>query len=355
MNYYKIVESFRNKINEHDDFLIQEFQENNDKNHWNLTCSAMDWLTVSAEYVDNIKLSTEFGYGDSIKLYSLISTIDIMWEAITQLYRVYIGMNIPFKDDKTIFSDDRLNLDDNVYFKHLRGVFGAHSVNITEDIKRFASWSYTSSDNEYDYTVMLYSSQKGYDDIRMGFKLEQLYQFINKRLVLLDRVIESIITKKNKFISQLQNRIIKMDKDTISQLNILRVECKPRFNMYSDSIDELLFLLSIKPTGIYKNQIIQKFYDLINLSTKELFSAMQNINYIELSYDKERNVPKETQYAFSKLFSKVMTTTDRPLFEKQQLINLLKPVIELSPDVSNEELFFACMAYYTNKQCQTKK
>lgn len=347
--YYDISEKFRNDVNEYCNFIILKYQNLNNRNHWNLTCSAMDWLSVSAEYLDRVNLDFDFGEKCSIEILSFVAAVDIMWEAIMQLNRVFMSMAIPFRGDKSIFNDARLNYDDNKFFKHIRGVFGPHAVNIDDDVKRFASWSSKSYINDdYDYLVHMYSADKMHDDVYFGFKIKDIYSFIDKRLSVLRDVIKAIENQEKIFKKTCaEEKIIKCNDnlkliDTLLSENDIRLldealECR---------LKEVRVLLSVNLVYNYDKQIIKRFDKLLLSEVEAIYQILQTMTYNKTPMDDYMySCPKGAQYAFSKLYSKVMENrNDVPLFNKE-LIDILKGYVTVSDEITNEELFYVFLAY----------
>ena len=156
------------------------------KNRWNCICSAMDWITVSIDYLCKhpaIKTS-DFG---SIEMCSLISCIDIIIEAVEQLHRViYKNKEKVFLNDREISLGNFFDQSDRTYFKTIRSCFGAHPVNLddptdkhNQESKFFAGWS-GGFFGKSDYSVFLYSNQVKGNDTLLGINFEQLLLFAEK-------------------------------------------------------------------------------------------------------------------------------------------------------------------------------
>ena len=80
---------FRDKVNEND--LVYHIYRNRDgKDQWSIICSAMDWIEVVADSIDSSALSLKNDNASSVKLMTFVVCIDILWEAIQQLHRVFI-------------------------------------------------------------------------------------------------------------------------------------------------------------------------------------------------------------------------------------------------------------------------
>lgn len=79
-----------------------------------------------------------------------------------------------------------MNLNDNEYFKHLRAVFGAHPINIknkqtkSKGADYFANWPNIDRIGEYDFVSTLWSADTEAEDMRIGFKFEQLEKFLDR-------------------------------------------------------------------------------------------------------------------------------------------------------------------------------
>ena len=94
-----------------------------------------------------VLLSAIPGFG-SIEMYSFISCIDLIVEAIEQLHRVIFDTRkAVFQDDSDIFLGNDFKQNDRRYFKTIRSCFDAHPVNLDDPMdehsktKYYASWS----------------------------------------------------------------------------------------------------------------------------------------------------------------------------------------------------------------------
>ncbi|PWV95291.1 hypothetical protein DFQ01_1283 [Paenibacillus cellulosilyticus] len=84
-----LLEKFKQTVSDHDDFLINTYSNYNGKNLWNLICSAKDWLSVSVRGLPYIDLDHSHDDVRSLNVMQLLTTYDIVLQAIEQLHRVF--------------------------------------------------------------------------------------------------------------------------------------------------------------------------------------------------------------------------------------------------------------------------
>ncbi|MGM0835423.1 MAG: hypothetical protein ACQEV7_04655 [Bacillota bacterium] len=201
----RLIDNFRNKINE-EPAIEGKLKNVNGKNHWNILCSAMDWINVATGGLPQIKLNTRgFGYNhfDTINLMQYIITVDVLVESIIQLFRVIEGKNsYPLINSNCIFNHKQLS--DDKYFKHIRAVFSTHPVNLSslDGVKKnngerfYASWVAKDGIDD-DFNVFLYSNNPNKDDLySFGIKVAEINKYAEMRYQLLEALtikIENII------------------------------------------------------------------------------------------------------------------------------------------------------------------
>lgn len=241
----ELISIFRDEVNTWS--FSEKFKNVNGKNHWNIICSAMDWITLAADGLPSINVEPKgIGYNhlDTLNLMQYIITIDVMVDSINQLFRVIEGIkkdkDLPLANDRTIFKQTKVS--DYNYFKHIWAVFSTHPVNLTSvdgvpnnDGERFyASWVAKNS-LDGDYYVFLYSNNPDKDElIPFDIKIRDLNLYAEKRYKLLDILIEKVITIKDDHINLYKQSTIPTLTNPIEQLEVLYEENKKRFGYKYD-------------------------------------------------------------------------------------------------------------------------
>jgi len=200
----KLIDDFREKFQKNRNFI--EYYRNVDgKNKWNIICSAMDWIHVTAEGLPEINFSfTEPNYGrnalQSLNLMQYIVSIDLLVDSIIQLFRVLGGENsYPLSKNNEIFNQSEIS--DDKFFKHIRAVFGTHPVNLVsldgvqnKSQERFYV-SYSTKDifEKDRYIVFLYSNT-AMDEYGIEFEvdIEKINLYVEKRYQLLSQLMEKV-------------------------------------------------------------------------------------------------------------------------------------------------------------------
>lgn len=352
MKYYDIVEQFRKKINDDEDFIIHTYINNIDnKNYWNCICSAMDWMTVASRYLDNNEINCNNDIDElSMETYLYISVVDIIWEAILQLHRIVIEeKTIPFKGENHIFLDPLSRKDDdNECFKHIRAAFGAHPVNLKDKThnneRRFASWPTNHVFTQYDLAVYLYSSEIDKKDIVFGFKFEQLKGFLNERLEYLNIILNKLDEQKKQFYKSKSSKPIKTSKNTLTLLKTLEDEAKARFNndYYDDIIAKLIVFFETTSSIPENDEAINAFRNELMKIVEEIFYNLQHMQFKYLKSDftsKPNWYPKELNYEYSKLSSQVLGASFKPFLFKTKLVEFINQYLRTNESISNEELY----------------
>lgn len=291
-----------------------KYKNNQNRNQWNCIYSAMDWIEVSADYIISHPLSSIKDH-QSIELYSYLSCVDIIVEAIEQLHRVIYATNdCIFEKDKECFVDNPFEQDDRTYFKTLRACFGAHPVNLEDpedrnnkQARRFASWSggYFGSD---DFSVILYSNKVGGKYISLGMRFKQIDAYLEKYYNHLIKLKDELRKQYDGFCKKMRKQKIAYSDNSVEQLIILQKENKKRLNndYYEITIDELLMLIQT-PISCNKNRTMVSMYrKYLESTVRELYSKMQNMDFSDLEFDPlvepcMATLPNGWHYGFEKL------------------------------------------------------
>jgi hypothetical protein len=358
------IADFRRKVNDNSYFALFKYLDNNGKNHWNLICSCMDWISVSINSIDNIFSDFEKLDINSkcMRVYTYISTIDIIWEAIQQLHRVLVNNKVPFRGESVIFTHNVCK-DDNLFFKHLRAIFGAHPVKLNDDEdKRFASWPTTGIYTEYDFACILYSSNPEKEDIVVGFKFEELNEYAESRYNYLDSLSEEIDKQFEIYKESLIEIPIPKTSKIEQQLNILLNESRNRLNTdyYNSTIEELIMLFSVTEIRDGYDLLINSYRNKLIEVVDEIYSNLQAMNIDDLNTDSILNpeYDRSVQYPYSKLCDAIYGDRYALLEYAIKGINeYFKGMIELTENMSKEELLLYCKAgfYFIDELPQLRR
>ena len=319
---YKLHIKLRDRVNS-SPFIFAQYSYFDGKNKWDGIYSAMDWLDVA---MANIETALNDFYNaaslqKSMKFYYYIICIDIAWEAIQQLHRVFYNTNrIPFADNYICFTGNVFNQDDNTYFKTIRACFGAHSVNLNiskNEEKNFASWSYSVS-AENELSIILYSNIVNRDDIYLTVDINQFKCFFEKRYGYIKELVNRIDKIDCEYCKTFRNTIIEISKDPIEQVEILMYENKKRINSESiqSTLEELKSFLEIEFSCSENKKIILNFKKKIIRGIDEIRKELQNISQNELIIDKilyPEYRPKQNMwgYEFAALYDSIFANSHK--------------------------------------------
>lgn len=285
------INKFRDLVNSNDNFVKHVYENKDGKNLWNLICSCMDWLTVATEYLSILEISDSKIDVRVMQTYSFISSIDIIFESINQLHRVFVNPDsgtLPFKGERTCFNDRLFTEeDDNSYFKSIRACFGAHPVNLKcggKTSKRFASWPSNDDFGDGELAIYLYSEEIGEDHKIMHLKYSELSSFLKCRYEYLDVISEKIEHEYSEFKDRLSKQPIELKEDPLEQLRILKNESKYRFNSsyYNDIIEELIMIFETPPLDNSIEHLANNYRKSLNPLITEIRENLQVMNICEL-------------------------------------------------------------------------
>lgn len=250
----------------------------------------MDWITVAIEYISETHHRRE----NSIEVFAYISSIDIIIEAVQQLYRVLCNTkNTLFAEDKDIFVDNQFGQKDLEYFKTIRACFGAHPVNLDEPSdshnkskRRFASWS-GNGFGKGDYSVILYSNQPDGDHICLDINFQQLNAFLIKYYSYLETLINEIERQYNDFRLKMISRKFICEGTPLERLAILKKECALRLNndYYRTTIDELCLLYKTPISCDNNVEMVVQYKSALTKLIDEINDNLQNMKICNLEYD----------------------------------------------------------------------
>lgn len=362
MDDLELINKFRDKVNSYD-FVFFKYQNVNGRDQWSCICSAMDWITVAIEYINDVRTGKR-SYQQSMEMYAYISSIDVVWEAVQQIHRVLFHTNkIPFSNDRKCFMNKILDQDDNDYFKTIRACFGAHPVNLNfkgknGNEKFFASWSGTSLGGDYD--VLLYSNivDKGFRT--MPLKIEELHKFLDKRYKYLNRLMDEIDRQYKEFKNDMKKKPIQRTNDICNQLLILKGESAKRLDLVDLRviIDKLIMIFNTQIINKTNGKMVSEYKKLLIPLINQLYNSLQNMNFDELDdgilYQTSDRLPNGYGYWKEKLSNYLHGTGYQPMFWEDRIKEIFKEhmIMEYANYQELYVLILSCInGLNKNKEC----
>lgn len=357
----KLIEQFRDTVNENG-FTFFHYRDKDNKDLWNCICSAMDWITVSAEYFYRLPNSRP-NSNSAIDVFAFIASADIILESIEQLHRA-ICPNEPmiFKGDRSSFPDNIFGQDDRTFFKTLRACFGAHPVNLSdpEDLtqknkKRFASWP-TSNVGKGDFTVFLYSNVPGEESIMLSVSFQQIYSFAEKYYNYLSDLENMIRVQFEMFCETMKGQKFSCEGEPLKRLRVLQIECAKRLNndYYKNAIEMLILTFEIPVTDPRNNELVSQYREALIPLIDEIQQNLQSMEIIDLEKDEvldphPKSMPNGWTYWHEKLVECAFSNGYPLLLENRKIIAELEKYMVFSYK-DYKELYVLVQAALFRKQ-----
>jgi len=310
----------REKINE-TNCILAKYQNYNSKDQWNCICSSMDWIDVGATNINQAldELNRSQGLETCMKFYQYICCIDMAWEGICQLHRIFINpKSIPFKGDSSIFQKIYFQEDDNGYFKEIRACFGAHSVNLDSEqgqknSRKFASWSghFGSPDT---MSVLIYSNIPDSKLEEVVVTIDELKNFYEKRYQYIKVIIDVIDNSSLDHEEEMKNSAIPKSNDPLEQITILKNASQQRFGggILVEELEQIERFLTTNFSCEKNTDAIEAFRQKVILGIGEIYDCFQNMN-VDCNLEIEKlllpqYMPHDNHfgYEFANLYSKAI-------------------------------------------------
>lgn len=355
----KKINDFRNLVNEHN-FVLSQYRHRDGKNHWNIICSSMDWICVAASYLEAYPTPLYDENDDiySVNVYTYISCIDMIYEAIGQLHTVIFGLpskSFPYKGEKTCFSNILFTADDNAYFKLIRSCFGAHPVNLEDkftsekDERRYASWSGDFLEAG-DFGMILYSNIPEKNDIFFSISFTELDAFLNRTYNYLDILSTEIKRQQSEHYKTCKEEPMPAFTDEYSTICMLLSENKTRFqdnDYYKYELQKLEIIFGTPISDPSNTPIVNKLKSYCKPLIEELQNTFQRVEFRDLS--STISIPNSLlnyseDCGFRELCNIVFSNEDIPLAFLDCLKSRISNTVNIKSIKSYRELYVLVIA-----------
>ena len=344
--YSELAYQFREKADEHM-FLLAKYSNTNGKDLWGCICSAMDWIDVGVQYIEKFQPSGRYGLQNCIEIYSLITAIDITYEAIISLFWVLqkngedgLRGRTPFYQRKGCFSAVKSHsITDDRFFKEIRACCGAHPTDLCtfisddESVKqqrRFASWTYV--ENDKSFNIMLYPENIKGKIITIKVFYSELIEYFEQRFYYLNTLMERIDELYAEFKAEKANEPIPKSSYPLEQLQILKAANAQRLNneYYNEIIDQFISFLNTDFESRENKNLIENYKNKLISEIETLFHNIQYLDYRDMPLDKLLNPPSLRVewfgYEFAALAEYVLSGRYKP-FNLNILTEPLKEIV----------------------------
>ncbi|MBO4531946.1 MAG: hypothetical protein J5767_15050 [Paludibacteraceae bacterium] len=272
---------FRDVVNEYG-LILRIFRNCNGKNKWACICSAMDWIQIGLYGIDETSLERSNTDRASVKMITVVSCIDVMWEGIQQLHRVFFNTNgIPYKGNTEIFDKE---IDDNRYWKDIRAAFAAHPTSLEgkeDGERRFASWSGGNFGKSGDFSVILYSNNPQKESEVFDISFSQILEFATSRYRYLNVLAVKVEEIKEQWLEKWRKTPVLYSGDMIDDIGMMIKENANRAD--NDSLhyrlEEIKQAFETKPLGEKNINAVNRYREALKNELQEIGKCLQEMDY----------------------------------------------------------------------------
>lgn len=288
-----LIRGFRDAVND-EGFAYHYFANKDGRNQFNPICSCMDWITVAVRSISNFPELSEDIDVKAMQVYSIISSIDIVTEAVGQLHRIIMNDpkrkdKWPFKDSTHIFKKKSSYLsdrNDDDYFKEIRAIFGAHPTKLEKGSeKMFASWPHHDAFDENDFAVSIYSNKPGSQDIIFGIKINELLLYLKERYEYLSVLGKALQDLKINHYRMLSKRPIPVTDNIQDELRVLLSEVEDRggSDYYRMELSDLMHMFEGDVKEPHLMDEAKAFKDMLYPAVAEIRGNLQDMKLVDLT------------------------------------------------------------------------
>lgn len=357
--YSELACQFREKANENM-FLLAKYSDTNGKDLWGCICSAMDWIDIGVQYIENFQPPNQYGLQSCMQIFSFVMAIDITYESIKGLFWVLQKNGesemkgcTPFYKEKGCFSAAKnLSITDDRFFKEIRSCCGAHPTNLHTFISddesekqqdRYASWTFFESTDSF--SVMLYPEKATGKIITVEIPYSELIAYFDQRFNYLNTLIKRIDELYEEFTKEKAKEIIPKSDNPLEQLAFLKVANEKRLNneYYDEVINQLISFFDTDFESKENSDIIEDYRNKLLLGMEELYNNIQYLDYQDLMIDNFLNLKTINEkwfgYEFAALSGQVLSGIYKP-FDLKVLTEPLKGIVSFDNAHTTEEFYW---------------
>lgn len=337
----RLIKDFRDKMNE--SLVLHVFRDRNGRAEWNVICSAVDWIETAVEGIDTDSLSRENSSLASIRMITFISCVDILWNGVLQLHRVFADRDTePFKTDSTVFN---ARCSDNIQWKTIRAIFAAHPVELRnvygggERERWFASWS-GGTFSHGDFGVFLYSNKPGVQSRVFDIQFADVFRFAEKRYLYLNDLMTAADDCLNEYKRKQASQSIDIDKENVLEwIEKLIIENHQRWNndTINYNLESARDVFQVVPRCDTNRKALEQYKPVIILQLEQIHQMLQNMDLDSEIMDVEGDYPETLMHPIEKLFT---AEYDDPIFRYgvDAVQNYLGDVVDLNVQETVKEI-----------------
>ena len=355
-------------------FLLAKYSNTNGRDLWGCICSAMDWIDVGVQYIENFQPPDKHALQSCMEIFSFVMAIDLTYESIKSLFWVLqkngeseTKGRTPFYKGKGCFSAvTNSSITDDQFFKEIRSCCGAHptylhtliSDNESEKQQyRYASWTFFESTNSF--SVVLYPEKATGKTITVEIPYSELIAYFEQRFYYLNTLIKRIDELYEDYKTEKEKEIIPRSDNPLEQLDFLKAANETRLNYeyYNEVINQLTCFFDTDFENKENSDVIEEYRNKLLLGIEELYNNIQRLDYQDLMIDNFLN-PQTIdvewfEYEFAALSGQVLSDTYKP-FDLKILTEPLKEVVRFE-NVHTKEEFYWLIVIALNKIDENNK
>jgi hypothetical protein len=245
------------------------------KKGWNLTCAIMDRLDITIRYLNSLKLEKN---SDTVLFENFMFHASVLLDCIEQMAKIYSVSLAEENEDCSVFHKLGFNGKgtDKKYFEYLRSLCAVHPI-ATDRHQEYMTGKYECSpsmtwhhwsfdDAEGDIFAIVYAEDENdYVTKWLGIKISEVFQYIQNRFQLLNKITEGIQEYQKNFDRDFAQKQMSTEND---------------FESYGDYLDYLQSV-QLERTGDtldYVYQYIKRLenFSVSNSTNAQLFDCYRN-------------------------------------------------------------------------------
>ncbi|WP_370838234.1 hypothetical protein [Intestinibacter bartlettii] len=289
-----VLRRLRDKVNENQN--ISYNKQYKKYRAWDKICAIMDRLDDTVDYLNQLKLNTGKYRRSAFDFYDFMNNSAVVCDCIKELAQIFDVDDEEIKTSSEIFNQtgtDGKGTDSN-YFKYLRSLCSVHPIETSRhkryqdnefECSPYVTWNdnFIYVNDDCDIYAVVYTSKEGNSFKRVKIYISQIFEYIEKRVGFIEKIIYSIEDYQQRTIDDFRNEEIKCESEFdnyINYLKNLKFECEKR---YGDdcfhSFDYIINLFQLELSNNENEYKMNLYKNAIKYAVKFEHNSIQNMSY----------------------------------------------------------------------------